>query len=262
MSKPLQWFRLYSEIVDDAKLLLLSPADRWFYVAILACKAQGLLDGEDAERRRKVVEIKLRLTPAELDETARRLAESGLISAETLQPLTWDKRQFKSDHDDRDSSERVRVWREKNRNQTVTAVTPPHVTRLKPRTETETETEKDLSLSKDNDCLPQAEKTPVDRPPRCPIDELISEFHDACPSLPQVRVMTPARKAIISQRWKDVWADVRFSREDGLIWFRSFFDRVNRSKFLSGKATNWKADLPWLMKQENFAKVCEGRYDQ
>jgi len=123
--KPLQWFRLYAEVIDDVKLLALAPSDRWFYVALLACKAQALLEGEDPERRFRHVALKLRLDHPELKELSRRLAEADLINEETLQPLNWDKRQFRSDHDERESAERVRAWREKRRNQNVTTVTPP-----------------------------------------------------------------------------------------------------------------------------------------
>lgn len=85
MGEPLKWFRMYAESVDDEKLRLLAFEDRWHFVALLCCKAQGLLDGEDPLMRRKVA-VKLGLAMRELDECARRLAEVGLIDAETLNP--------------------------------------------------------------------------------------------------------------------------------------------------------------------------------
>ena len=84
-SDSIRWFRMYSEAVDDEKLRLLAFEDRWHFVAILCCKAQGLLDGDDTLRRRKVA-VKLGLAARELDEVARRLEEVGLIDAETLNP--------------------------------------------------------------------------------------------------------------------------------------------------------------------------------
>ena len=107
-SDPIRWFRMYAEAVDDEKLRLLAFEDRWHFVALLCCKAQGLLDGTDVLTRRKVA-VKLGLDSRELEEIARRLAEVGLIDASSLQPMAWDRRQFKSD----DSKERVRSYRER-----------------------------------------------------------------------------------------------------------------------------------------------------
>lgn len=85
MTGPIRWFRMYAEAVDDEKLRLLAFEDRWHFVALLCCKAQGLLDGTDVLTRRKVA-VKLGLDSRELEEVARRLAEVGLIDAETLEP--------------------------------------------------------------------------------------------------------------------------------------------------------------------------------
>jgi hypothetical protein len=52
--KPLTWFRMYSEAVDDEKLRLLAFEDRWHFVAILCCKAKRILDGDNELTRRKI----------------------------------------------------------------------------------------------------------------------------------------------------------------------------------------------------------------
>ncbi len=108
MADSIKWFRMYVEAVDDEKLRLLAFEDRWHFIALLCCKGQGLLDGSGALTRRKAA-VKLGLDTRELEEVARRLAEVGLIDAQTLQPVAWDKRQFKSD----DSTDRVRAYRER-----------------------------------------------------------------------------------------------------------------------------------------------------
>lgn len=108
MNGHLLWFRLWSEAVDDEKLRLLAYEDRWHFIAILCCKAQGLLDNPGDLMQRKV-SVKLGLQVRELDEVARRLAEVGLVDAETLQPIAWESRQCPSDR----STERVRAWRAK-----------------------------------------------------------------------------------------------------------------------------------------------------
>jgi hypothetical protein len=104
----LPWFRLYGETVDDAKLRLLAFEDRWHYIAILCCKAQGILDETKPDMLDRMVGAKLGLAARELDEARRRLIEVGLISL-NWQPSGWERRQYVSDT----SNERVRRHREK-----------------------------------------------------------------------------------------------------------------------------------------------------
>lgn len=102
-----QWFRMYSEAVDDEKLRLLAFEDRWHFVAILCLKAQGTIDSDAPHLERRIA-LKLGLQLPQLDEVKRRLIEVCLIN-ENWQPLAWDARQYESDV----STERVRRHREK-----------------------------------------------------------------------------------------------------------------------------------------------------
>ena len=130
MSDPqLRWFRAWTDLVDDAKLLLLSPGDRWYYVALLALKRSGMLDEDDSDvTRDSKVGIRLRVTDKERDELRRRLVEVRLIDEE-WQPHGWDKRQYASDVD-RTATERKRRSRLKKRHGTVTRDVPVTVTTL------------------------------------------------------------------------------------------------------------------------------------
>jgi hypothetical protein len=110
----MQWFRMHSDAVDDEKLRLLAFEDRWHFVALLCLKCQGLLDiCDNSDLMRRKVAVKLGVQVRELEEIGRRLAEVGLVDQDTLQPLAWDRRQYKSDS----SAERVRKHRESKRNQ-------------------------------------------------------------------------------------------------------------------------------------------------
>lgn len=111
----LPWFRFYKDAIDDAKLKLLAFEDRWHFVSLLCCKAQGLLDDQSPLGRRKLC-IKLGLTGLELEGVARRLAEVELIEEKTMQPLAWDRRQFKSDS----STARTKKYRERHGDATDT----------------------------------------------------------------------------------------------------------------------------------------------
>jgi len=123
MSKPLPWFRAYTEMVDDEKLRLLAFEDRWHFVALLCLKGQGVLDETGPLLFRKVA-VKLGLDVRSVEEVARRLSEVGLIDEKTLQPIAWEARQFRSDS----SAARVAAYRERKKqgakrdgNVTVTA---------------------------------------------------------------------------------------------------------------------------------------------
>lgn len=137
-TRPRQWLRLYSEIVDDDKLRLLAFEDRWHYVAILCCKAKGIIDAGDGLLTRRLA-VRLGLSSRELEEVARRLEEVGLIDAKSFQPLAWDRRQFLSDTDPTNAARQKRhrdMTKERGalRNAKVTGA----------ETETETETEVNL----------------------------------------------------------------------------------------------------------------------
>lgn len=107
------WFRMYTDSVDDEKLRLIAASDRWYYIAILCCKGKGIIDDGGALLKRKVA-VKLGLQVDELEEVLRRLAEVGLIDRDTLEPLGWEGRQFKSDSDST-AAERKRNQRERAR---------------------------------------------------------------------------------------------------------------------------------------------------
>lgn len=107
-ARPMPWFRMYNEAVDDEKLRLLAFEDRWHFVALLCCKGQGILEDAGPLLMRKVA-VKLGIDVRTLEEVARRLAEVGLLDATTLQPVAWETRQMRSDS----SAARVKAYRER-----------------------------------------------------------------------------------------------------------------------------------------------------
>lgn len=111
MSK-MQWFRLYSRIIDDEKLRLLAFEDRWHFVALCCLKSDGLLDEPDTDLRTRRIAVKLGVQVRELDEISRRLREVELID-EAMNPLAWDELQYKSDK----STDRVQAFRERKKKQ-------------------------------------------------------------------------------------------------------------------------------------------------
>lgn len=151
----LPWFRAYTDMVDDEKLRLLAFEDRWHFIALLCCKSAGLLDsGDDPGLLRRKVAVKLGLAVRELDEAARRLAEVGLIEADSFQPYGWECRQFVSDTD---PTARARKRRQRERctarvneieaSSNVTDMSRVTVTDVT-RTDTDTDTEEAKAKAK------------------------------------------------------------------------------------------------------------------
>lgn len=114
-----------------------------------------------------------------------------------------------------------------------------------------------------------AESSNSQKYPDCPHGKLIDLFGDKVPELPKPRIWTVRRNKDMAARWKWVMSQKddsgqlkRTTQEAGVEFFAGFFDYIASSDFLTGRSGAWtKCDLPWLMKEENFAKVIEGNYE-
>jgi hypothetical protein len=97
-------------------------------------------------------------------------------------------------------------------------------------------------------------------PKRCPVQVIVKMYHEMLPNAPRIYKLTSARVSQIQSRWREDLIDL----ED----WRIFFEKVQASHFLTGRSqpTNghkpFMADLEWLTKAANFAKVMEGKYGQ
>lgn len=94
--------------------------------------------------------------------------------------------------------------------------------------------------------------------PPCPRERIVALYHETLPMCPRIRVWNGTRAASLRQRWREMPA---------LDEWQAYFDRVRGSPFLTGLtpprngSSSFVADLEWLIKPTNFAKVIEGRYD-
>ena len=91
----MHWLKLYTEIVNDPKIQLLAPSDRWHYVVLLCAKADGLFDYED-DFKTQLLAVHLRLTAEEMSALYDRLTDAKLIKKDWT-PAGWDKRQVVND---------------------------------------------------------------------------------------------------------------------------------------------------------------------
>jgi hypothetical protein len=204
------------------------------------------------------------------------MREKGLIKDNQL--TNWNRRQSKREDP---STERVRAYRERQKlakknekianegeecNADVTQGNAPEKIR-------EEKNNNNYSLSNDSEMgicsqssqfLPeqqQDEKIKIKKNeiPKCPHNEIIDLYHKILPMCPKVNTWGPERQKFLRARWRE-YPELQ-------LW-EQFFDIVSESMFLTGKARAspngrvFVADLEWLVRPLNFAKVLDRKYHE
>lgn len=155
-----------------------------------------------------------------------------------------------------DEREAKRKEKRTNREQNVNEAPPNH----KPLTINQ---KPDISI-----CPPSGE--PEDQKlPNCQHEAVISLYHQHLPTLRRVEVWNETRKGYLRQRWREVAEELSKTKpieySDVLNWFAEFFQHIGTSKFLTGRVNDksgrsFAADLEWILRPSNFAKIVEGKY--
>lgn len=103
--------------------------------------------------------------------------------------------------------------------------------------------------------------------PICPHQAILDLYHEKLPQLVPVRVWNETRRRHLQSLWRGKASELKWkSATEGIEWFDAYFHFVGQSEFLTGKATGngdrrpFVADLEWIIKPANFAKVIEGKY--
>jgi uncharacterized protein YdaU (DUF1376 family) len=105
--------------------------------------------------------------------------------------------------------------------------------------------------------------------PKCNHQGVIDLYHKHLPTLRRIEVWNETRKGYLRQRWREVGDELAKTKEiqssDILGWFSEFFEHIGTSKFLTGRVNDksgrsFVADLEWILKPSNFAKIVEGKY--
>jgi len=118
-------------------------------------------------------------------------------------------------------------------------------------------------------CPPSGEPEVGNGLPKCNHQGVIDLYHKHLPTLRKVEVWNDARKGYLRQRWREVADELSKTKEIGvpdiLGWFADFFAHIGTSRFLTGKVNSkdgraFVADLEWILKPSNFAKIVEGKY--
>lgn len=96
--------------------------------------------------------------------------------------------------------------------------------------------------------------------PPAPIQEIVEMYNTKLPMLSAVTVINDSRRRAISSRWREVVTADKLDQEKGLEFFGWFFEMVSKSKFLTGKVKDWKADIDFLFNASKFPRIVEGAY--
>ena len=83
--------------------------------------------------------------------------------------------------------------------------------------------------------------------------DIVTLYNQICVSLPRVTKISEKRKKAINARLKS------YTIEE----IKRCFELAEDSEFLrGGNNRNWTADMDWLLKDSNIAKVLDGKYNQ
>lgn len=136
----------------------------------------------------------------------------------------------------------------------------------------EQEQEQDISITS-NDVIVEtavsdtqpAESEKVEKPKGidCPYKELVAAYNEILgPYLGMCQKLTPTRQKTVQARWRDCMKDGDFKTQDeGIAYFRRYFEYIKTCDFLMGNnGRDWRADFDWIFKQQNYTKICEGKY--
>lgn len=121
---------------------------------------------------------------------------------------------------------------------------------------------KPLTKDQDNIRETSAEIVPIQKAKKViiPFKEIISLYHEMLPTLPRVEKLTKTREGFIRQRWLEDLPDLEH--------WRNFFFYVQKSSFLMGNSEPqgnrrpFRADLEWVTRPSNFAKISEDKYHE
>lgn len=95
---------------------------------------------------------------------------------------------------------------------------------------------------------------PTPSPENIPYSEIVNAYNETCVGLPKVALITDARRKAMRARWNE---------HRGVEAFQELFTMAASMPFLNGKNDrNWTANFDWLLKEQNWAKVIEGKYKE
>lgn len=290
----LPWLKLYTETIDDPKIKRLSVRERWIWVTVLCLAQKSPVNGKlmltsTQKLDHSDIATAAMLTINDFTEEDKKngnfeawtqfgheefMVESAIQKFESLEMIKRDKngvvtlcnflkRQFgKASNAPDEIRKRVESFRKRKKSEHETPSCNADVTRCN-AIDKDIDRDKDKEEEEDKkreESLRGEKKNEKTAPnvAQAPLKELLKTYHSICTDLPKVLQLTHTRK---------IHAAARLKEHPEIEFWQGYFRRVARSDFLCGRAPPksdgrpFKADFEWLIKQANFVKVCEGRYD-
>ena len=255
------WLRLWTETPNDPKFRSIAKISGQHITVVLSVFMHMLCSAKTSSEQGSLcdwvdedIAAALDLDPEQV--VAIRTAMQGkILDGDRMQ--NWEKRQPNREDDSRERVAACRA-RQKERTQNTPGNAEQnnvtHRNAPETETETETETEEDKNVIGDGDFAEdggedRAAKTQV------PYQQVVDLYHECCPSLARVRQLTKKRRQLIKARWPG-----------SIEPFRLVFSRAEQSDFLTGRKPSrdhpsWVADLEFILREESWAKISEGKYD-
>lgn len=115
-------------------------------------------------------------------------------------------------------------------------------------------TDEEREIEGEDRAVPQAETAPPpSRLPPCPLQKIMELYHQICVSLPRVERFGSIQTKAITGLWA-CYGDIETIGQ--------IFRMAQASAFLRGdNARGWQADLIWIARPGNAAKILDHRYD-
>lgn len=136
----------------------------------------------------------------------------------------------------------------------------------KPITNISSITSKDVIVETAVSDPPASDSEKVEKPKTgidCPYQKIIADYNEILgPYLGMCQKLTPTRQKTVQARWRDCMKDGDFKTQDeGIAYFKRYFEYIKTCDFLMGNnGRDWRADFDWIFKQQNYTKICEGKY--
>lgn len=231
----MEWFRLYSDMVNNSKVMLMPEQYRWRYIALLCVSSEQKERGTIPDDEEVI--FKLRITPDEWTDTLQIFLKRGLVEkgGGTCFVHGWHERQYASD----DSKQRVQKYRRSNADVTLhdrynnDEVTPPETDTEQIQNRTEKEQKEPAFFSPEHKATEQLKiisaefnldlEREIDRRPRAPdIVELVRIAREVFPIM--IGTFTGFEAARHSLKWlrQSSWHSTKgFDRLEWLLDVRN-----------------------------------------
>lgn len=90
----------------------------------------------------------------------------------------------------------------------------------------------------------------------CPYRKIVELYHEHCPELPKVKILSEKRKRALKARWRED------KKRQKLRWWVMYFEYIATVPFLNGKNDrHWTANFDFVIRESGMIDIIEGKYE-